>query len=150
MKKLGLLPKLILGIILGISLGKMKVLVIVQLLATFNGLFGNFLGFVIPLIIIGFVAPGIGDLGGNAGKLLGAAVIVAYGSTIISGSFAYAVDSTLFPSFLKAGSLAIDASNPEHALVAPLMKVAMPPIMDVMSALLIACLLYTSDAADEL
>ena len=52
MEELGLLPKLILGIIIGIILGKMKVLVIVQLLATFNGLFGNFLGFVIPLIII--------------------------------------------------------------------------------------------------
>ncbi len=138
MKKLGLLPKLILGIILGIIIGKVKVLFIVQLLATFNGLFGNFLGFVIPLIIIGFVAPGIGDLGGNAGKLLGAAVIVAYGSTIVSGSFAYLVDSAIFPTFLKVGSLAIDPSNPEHALVAPLMKVAMPPIMDVMSALLIA------------
>lgn len=149
MKKLGLLPKLILGIIVGIILGKLKVLVIVQLLATFNGLFGNFLGFVIPLIIIGFVAPGIGDLGGNAGKLLGAAVVVAYGSTIVSGSFAYIVDSTLFPSFLKVGSLAIDASNPEHALVAPLMKVAMPPIMDVMSALLIAFVIGLGIAASK-
>ena len=149
MKKLGLLPKLILGIIVGIILGKLKVLVIVQLLATFNGLVGNFLGFVIPLIIIGFVAPGIGDLGGNAGKLLGAAVVVAYGSTIVSGSFAYIVDSTLFPSFLKVGSLAIDASNPEHALVAPLMKVAMPPIMDVMSALLIAFVIGLGIAASK-
>ena len=70
MKKLGLLPKLILGIILGIVIGKLKVLFVVELLATFNGLFGNFLGFVIPLIIIGFVAPGIGDLGTGAGKLL--------------------------------------------------------------------------------
>lgn len=149
MKKLGLLPKLILGIIIGIVLGKMKVLFIVQLLATFNGLFGNFLGFVIPLIIIGFVAPGIGDLGGNAGKLLGVAVLVAYGSTIVSGSFAYIVDSTIFPTFLKVGSLAIDASNPEHALVGPLMTVAMPPIMDVMSALLIAFVIGLGIAASK-
>ena len=149
MKKLGLLAKLILGIIVGIILGKMKVLVIVQLLATFNGLFGNFLGFVIPLIIIGFVAPGIGDLGGNAGKLLGAAVVVAYGSTIISGSFAYLVDSMLFPTFLKVGSLAIDASNPEHALVAPLMTVAIPPFMDVMTALVTAFVLGLGIAASK-
>ncbi len=149
MKKLGLLPKLILGIIIGIILGKMKVLVIVQLLATFNGLFGNFLGFVIPLIIIGFVAPGIGDLGGNAGKLLGAAVVVAYGSTIISGSFAYLVDSMLFPTFLKVGSLAIDAGNPEHALVAPLMTVAIPPFMDVMTALVTAFILGLGIAASK-
>ena len=91
----------------------------------------------------------IGDLGGNAGKLLGVAVIVAYGSTVISGSFAYLVDSTLFPSFLKVGSLAIDAANPEHSLVAPLMKVAMPPIMDVMSALLIAFVIGLGIAASK-
>ncbi|MDQ0273227.1 hypothetical protein J2S17_005148 [Cytobacillus purgationiresistens] len=38
--------------------------------STFNGLFGSFLGFVIPLIIIGFIAPGIGTMGRGAGKLL--------------------------------------------------------------------------------
>lgn len=149
MKKLGLLPKLILGIILGIILGKLKVLFVVQLLATFNGVFGNFLGFIIPLIIIGFVAPGIGDLGGNAGKLLGVAVLVAYGSTVVSGSFAYLVDSMLFPSFLKVGSLAIDAANPEHALVGPLMTIAIPPFMDVMTALVTAFILGLGIAASK-
>ena len=149
MKKLGLLPKLILGIILGIIIGKLKVLFVVQLLATFNGVFGNFLGFIIPLIIIGFVAPGIGDLGGNAGKLLGVAVLVAYGSTVVSGSFAYLVDSMLFPSFLKVGSLAIDAANPEHALVGPLMTIAIPPFMDVMTALVTAFILGLGIAASK-
>ena len=138
MKKLGLLPKLILGIILGIVIGKLKVLFVVELLATFNGLFGNFLGFVIPLIIIGFVAPGIGDLGTGAGKLLGIAVLIAYGSTIVSGSFAYIVDTTLFPSMLKGSTIDLGLSNPEHALVPALMHIDMPPIMGVMSALLIA------------
>ncbi len=149
MKKLGLLPKLILGIIIGIIIGKMKVMFIIQLLATFNGIFGNFLNFVIPLIIVGFVAPGIGDLGGNAGKLLGAAVVVAYGSTIISGTVAYLVDSALFPTFLKVGSLAIDASNPEHALVGGFFTVGMPPLMDVMSALLVAFVIGLGIAASK-
>lgn len=139
MKKLGLLPKLIIGIIIGILIGKMRILFIVKLLATFNGIFGNFLGFVIPLIIIGFVAPGIGDLGSNAGKLLGVATLVAYVSTIVSGSIAFFVDSAVFPSFLKVGSLQLlDASNPEHALVSGFFKVDMPPIMGVMTALLMA------------
>jgi Na+/H+-dicarboxylate symporter len=138
MKKIGLLPKLIIGIIVGIIIGKMRVLFIVKLLATFNGIFGNFLGFVIPLIIIGFVAPGIGELGSNAGKLLGVATILAYCSTIIAGSFAFFVDSAIFPSFLKVGSLHLDASNPEHALVSGFFKVDMPPLMGVMTALLMA------------
>lgn len=149
MKKLGLLPKLILGIIIGIIIGKMKVMFIIQLLATFNGIFGNFLNFLIPLIIVGFVAPGIGDLGGNAGKLLGAAVVVAYGSTIISGTVAYLVDSALFPTFLKVGSLAIDASNPEHALIGGFFTVGMPPLMDVMSALLVAFVIGLGIAASK-
>ena len=56
MKKLGLLPKLIIAIILGIIIGSVGPKWSVQTLATFNGLFGNFLSFTIPLIIVGFVA----------------------------------------------------------------------------------------------
>lgn len=50
MKKLGLLPRLILGIILGIVIGNLNLPSIVRILATFNSIFGNFLGFTIPLI----------------------------------------------------------------------------------------------------
>lgn len=71
MKKLGLLPRLILGIILGIVIGNLNLPSIVRILATFNSIFGNFLGFTIPLIIVGFIIPGIADLGKSAGKLLG-------------------------------------------------------------------------------
>ncbi len=67
---LGLLPKLIAAIILGIVIGtiarKANLPIIIQIGATFNSIFGNFLGFCIPLIIIGFVAPGIADLGAGA------------------------------------------------------------------------------------
>lgn len=70
MRRIGLLPKLIIAILIGIIIGSFGPRWIIQSLATFNGLFGNFLGFVIPLIIIGFVAPGIGELGSGAGKLL--------------------------------------------------------------------------------
>ncbi len=48
MKKLGLLPRLILGIILGIVIGNLNLPSIVRILATFNSIFGNFLGFTIP------------------------------------------------------------------------------------------------------
>lgn len=146
MKKLGLLPKLIVGIIAGIVIGSIGNQLIVDLLATFNGIFGNFLGFVIPLIIIGFVAPGIGDLGTGAGKLLGIATLVAYGSTVISGSFAFFVDSALFPSFLKVGSMHLETTEGAKAAKA-LISIDMPPIMGVMSALLIAFVLGIGIAA---
>ncbi len=72
-RKIGLLPKLIIGIILGIIVGliskSVESYIVVRLLSTFSGIFGNFLKFIIPLVIIGFVAPGIADLGRGAGKL---------------------------------------------------------------------------------
>ena len=142
MKKFGLLPKLILGILAGIAIGKMKVLFIVELLATFNNVFGSFLGFIIPLIIVGFVAPGIGNLGKSAGKLLAGSTILAYVSTIISGSFAYVVDTNVFPKFLNIGSLVLnDTTSPEEALVKSLIHINIPPLMDVMTALVLAFVL---------
>lgn len=99
MKKLGLLPRLILGLIGGIILGKIGFVPLLRLMITFNGIFGNFLQFVIPLIIIGFVAPGIGDLGKKAGKLLVITTILAYGSTIVSGSVAYITNSVILKKY---------------------------------------------------
>lgn len=142
MKKFGLLPKLILGILAGIAIGKMKVLFVVELLATFNNIFGSFLGFIIPLIIIGFVAPGIGNLGKSAGKLLGGSTILAYVSTIIAGSFAYFVDTNIFPRLLNVGSFILhDTTNPEEALVKSLINIKIAPLMDVMTALVLAFVL---------
>lgn len=147
MKKIGLLPKLIIAIIIGILIGAFAPEWIVSIFATFNGIFGNFLGFVIPLIIVGFVAPGIGDLGDGAGKLLAVTAGIAYISTIVAGSVSYLASSIIFPSFLKAGSLLTDATNPEEALVEAFFKVDMPPVFGVMTALLIAFILGLGIAA---
>ena len=140
-KKLGLLPKLIIAIVLGLIVGtlarKFDFPIIIRIGATFNSIFGNFLGFCIPLIIIGFVAPGIADLGSGAGKTLALTAGVAYLSTLIAGTFAYVVDSTVFPSFLKFGSIVMDnAQNAEDTMLAGLFTVEMPPLMGVMTALI--------------
>ena len=140
-KKIGLLPKLIIAIILGLVVGtlarKFDFPIIIRIGATFNSIFGNFLGFCIPLIIIGFVAPGIADLGSGAGKTLALTAGVAYISTVIAGTFAYTVDSVLFPTFLKFGSIVMDnAQNAEDTMLAGLFAVEMPPLMGVMTALI--------------
>lgn len=141
--KIGLLPRLIIAIILGVIIGNIaksaNLPIIIQLGATFNSIFGNFLGFAIPLIIIGFVVPGIADLGEGAGKTLALTALAAYVSTIIAGSFAFAVDKTIFPSFLKVGSIVLDnAANAEETMLSGLFTIEMPAIMGVMSALLIS------------
>ncbi|MBR2581796.1 MAG: cation:dicarboxylase symporter family transporter, partial [Oscillospiraceae bacterium] len=142
-KKLGLLPKLIIAIALGLIIGTIarsaNLPIIIRIGATFNSIFGNFLGFCIPLIIIGFVAPGIADLGSGAGKTLAITAGIAYLSTLISGTFAYLVDSAIFPSFLKIGSIVMDnAQNAEDTMLAGLFTVEMPPLMGVITALIIS------------
>lgn len=140
MKKFGLLPRLIVAIAAGVLLGSILPREAIGVFATFNGLFGNFLNFSIPLIIIGFVVPGIGDLGRGVGKTLALTAGIAYMSTVCAGGLAYFVDSALFPSLLKGSASIVDfsASNPEEALVGSLFNVEMPPIMGVMSALILS------------
>ena len=145
-KKLGLLPRIVIAIVLGILVGAVSQMmdqpIIVRIGATFNSIFGNFLNFCIPLIIIGFVAPGIADLGEGAGKTLGLTAGIAYISTLIAGTFAFCVDRVLFPSFLKVGSIVMDnAQNAEDTMLPGLFTVEMPPLMGVMTALLISFIL---------
>ena len=101
MKKLGLLGKLVLGILAGILLGflskEVDNYVIVRIMSTFSGLFGNFLKFIIPCIILAFVAQGISELGNKAGKLLSVTAIIAYVSTIIAGFSAFLVGNSVLP-----------------------------------------------------
>ena len=138
-KKIGLLPKLIIAIALGVAVGMVAPEKFIAVFATFNGIFNQFLNFVIPLIIIGFVVPGIADLGTGAGKTLAITALVAYLSTIIAGSVAYFVDSATFPAFLEVGSIVLDnAQNAEETMVAGLFTIEMPAIMGVMSALILS------------
>ena len=147
MKKLGLLPKLVLGIALGIVIGavssKVGTEVPVRLLATYNGIFGNFLGFVIPLIIVGFIVPGIADLGTGAGKTLASTAGIAYVSTVCAGTLAFVTATILFPGMLAGndGLLANVFDNPEHTTLGGYFTVEMPAIMGVMSALILAFVL---------
>ena len=140
---IGLLPRLIIAIVLGVVVGTMAksagMPLIIQIGATFNSIFGNFLGFCIPLIIIGFVVSGIAELGEGAGKTLGLTVLIAYASTLFAGLLAYFVDVSVFPSFLKVGSIVLeDAQNAEETMLKGLFSIDMPPLMGVMTALLIS------------
>ncbi|MBT2689192.1 dicarboxylate/amino acid:cation symporter [Bacillus sp. ISL-47] len=137
MKRFGLLPRIILAIALGIILGSFSPEWLIKLFATFNGLFGNFLGFAIPLIIIGFIAPGIGSMGKGAGKLLGITTGFAYASTVAAGLLAFFTATVLYPILLKNQSFK-EFENPEEALLSPFFQVDMPPVMGVMTALLIS------------
>lgn len=103
---------------------------------TFNGLFGNFLGFIIPLLIVGLVAPGIAELGRSAGRLLFITAVLAYGFTLASGFFSYGISELTFPYLLD--TTAKTTQFTAGAELKPYFTVAMPPLMDVMTALVLA------------
>ncbi|GAB3055592.1 dicarboxylate/amino acid:cation symporter [Virgibacillus ainsalahensis] len=137
MKGFGLLLKIIIAISLGIAIGSFANEWFIRLFATFNGLFGNFLGFIIPLIIIGFIAPGIGSMGRGAGKLLGLTAIIAYSSTVLAGIFAFLAAKGIYPSLLNGQSLQA-FTDPTEGLSTSFFEVEMAPPMGVMTALLLS------------
>ncbi len=104
MKKLGLIPKIIIAIILGILIGSFTPIPVIRIFRTFSSIFGEFLGFLIPLIILGFIVAGIAELGQGAGKLLGITVGLAYLFTLISGFSALLVGRTLLPSIITSAT----------------------------------------------
>lgn len=147
MKKIGLLPRLIIAIVLGIILGLFGPAVIVRILITFNGLFGNFLNFVIPLIIMGFVIPGIADLGSEAGKTLAITAGIAYLSTITFGTATYFTGSAVLPHFIDPGTMNFNPDQNTGKVLEPFFTSPMDPIFSVTTALIMSFILGVGIAA---
>lgn len=113
---------------------------VVQLFVSFSTIFSAFLSFAIPLIIIGFIVPGIGSLAKGAGKLLGTTVGLAYISSIAAGFLAVTVAHFIYPIILKGQQLTV-FENPEESLSSGYLEFTLDPIMSVMSALILAFIL---------
>lgn len=132
---------IILGIIAGLLFSKFSAgLVLTKIFLIFNSIFSNFLSFIIPLLIVGLVAPGIGHLGRDAGKLLIITIIMAYVFTLFSGFSTYAVTSIIYPSMLDGVSLLSPDADVQSS-IKPYFTIDMPPIMSVTSALILAFVL---------
>ena len=131
--KFGLLSRVVLAIVLGIVLGSFVPAPFVRGVNTVTALIGQFIKFLVPLIIVGLVAPAIADTGRGAGKLLLATVAIAYGSTLFAGFLGYFVSAAAFPSLVStgAGQVVDDAAREFQ----PYVQLSIPPLMDVMSAL---------------
>ena len=145
---LGLLPKILIAIALGIGFSFFFPDWSVRIFLTFNSIFSNFLGLFIPLLIIGLVAPGIADLGKGGGKLLLVTVIIAYLSTIASGTFTLASCSLAYPHLLGDGLSAM-ADTDMTSTLTPYFSIDMPAFISVTSALVIAFILGLTSATIE-
>lgn len=137
--KFGLLPRIITAIILGVALGNVFPEALIRVFVTFNAIFSQYLGFLIPLIIVGLVTPAIAGIGKAAGKMLLATVAIAYVDTVVCGLLAYGTGSALFPSMTEGMTLAV-AGGAEEGLK-PYFTINIPPVVDVMSALVLAFIL---------
>ena len=142
MKKheIGLVPKLIIAIVIGILIGQFLPESVCRFVVTLSGIFGSFLKFVIPLMILAYVTMGIADLSQGAGKLLLITVLIAYGSTLVAGSGSYLVSSTLFPSFISSDALAQIEATAGNS-VDSFFSIALPPVIDTLSAVVLAFIL---------
>ena len=137
LKNVGLVPKLIVAIILGILIGKFLPVGIIRVFVTFSKIFGSFLAFIIPLMILAFVTKGISDLGEGAGKLLGITVLIAYLSTLIAGSLSYIMASNVFPKFITPDQVNAIMDSQGKDLEA-YFTVPLNPFFDVTGALVFA------------
>lgn len=136
-KKPSLLVQVLIAVVLGIVLGQFLPASIARIFVTFNSIFGNFLTFAIPLIIVGLIIPAIADLGKGAGRMLLLTAVMAYAFTLFSGFFTYFSCDAIFPSMISSGQ-GVDAVSEANENLKPYFTIAMPPLMDIMTALLLA------------
>lgn len=137
MRRLPLLGWIVIAIILGIIFSLFSPDWLGRAAATFTGLFGNFLGFFVPVLIFALITPAIANLGQGAGKWFAQTAGLAYVSTILSGLLAWFIASTIYPWLLKGQNM-VEAPDIDKGALAPYFTVEMPAPMEVMSALLLA------------
>ena len=135
---LWVLAAIVLSLVLGsVTVGGSHIMpsALGNVFVTFSTIFGQFLSFSIPLIIIGLVTPAIADLGKGAGHWLGLTAALAYASTMFAGFLTYGVCAYFFPKVL-VGQLT-QVETPKEVLKT-YFTIEMPPVVGVMTALLLS------------
>lgn len=142
-----LLFRIIMAMGAGIGAAYIFPLTITRVFETFNSIFSQFLGFVIPLIILGFVAPAIAEVGKQAGRMLLFTVVLAYAATLLAGFGSYLVSDSIFPAIVTPLS-GTDAGAASAAVsIEPYFNIEMPALMPVMTALLLAFIIGIGTAS---
>lgn len=134
-----LIIRLLIGIVAGIFIGLLApssgiIEGVARILVTFQSLFGQFINFTIPLIILFYIMSGVANLQEGSGRSLTVTIGLAYLSTIIAGSMAFFVASTFIPDMMSLGTLSAEKATG----IAPLVVMEIPAVMSVMTALLMA------------
>ncbi len=136
MPRIPLLIRIIIAIALGIGAGMVFPLWASRCFATFNAIFSSYLGFIIPLLILAFVAPAIADIGRQAGRMLVFTAALAYGFTLLSGFITYFTADAVFPSMIQPAAYV--GAEAEHTGPQPFFTMDIQPLMGVLTALVLA------------
>lgn len=143
MKRLGLIPRLIIAVILGLIIGSLDFVPVglLELVMTAVGLFSTVLNFIIPIMIVAFIVPGISQITNNSGKLLGITVLLSFASLLFAAVLAYVVGQTVFPLFITDGATQIFE---ETAGLEPLFELPIEPFFTVAEGVVFALMIGLS------
>lgn len=119
---------------MGIAVGLVAPEFLIRIIVTFKEIFGQFLGFTIPLIIVFFIISGLASFGKESGKMLGVTSAIAYSSTVLAGTLAFFIAIIIIPMLVNEGG----GSAEETAGFEPFFELTIDPIMGVMTALVLA------------
>jgi Na+/H+-dicarboxylate symporter len=133
--------QLLIAVILGIVAGFYVEGTILSAIVSLKHVTGQVIFFLVPLIILGFIAPSIAHLRSNASKMLLFAFGIAYLSSVGASFFGAAVGYQVIPHL----DIASDA-NALKALPENMLKIDIPPVMNVMTALVLAALIGLATA----
>lgn len=138
MKKLwGSLPfRLLLGVVLGILLGQVAGVSVMNVVVTVKYVIGQLINFCVPLIIIGFIAPSIAKMGANASRILGVAILCAYVSSVLAALLSMGAGYAIIPHLSI-----VSVTEGLRELPEAVFQLDIPQIMSVMSALVLSILL---------
>lgn len=127
--------KLILGIIIGIIVGNISNVTAIRIIDSIKRVIGSLIGYIVPLIILGFITPAIVSLKENAGKVLGVTLIICYASSVGAATMSFLAGKAIIPNLNIASNVGGGNSIPES-----IFNLSIDPIMPVMTALVTSIL----------
>lgn len=127
--------KLILGIIIGIFVGSISNESAIVAIDTIKRVIGDLIGYIVPLIILGFITPAIVSLKESAGKILSVTLVICYISTVGAATMSFLAGKAIIPKLNIASNVGAGNAIPES-----IFKLSIDPIMPVMTALVTSIL----------
>lgn len=128
--------KLLIGIVIGIIFGQIFPENVMSVVVPLKNILGQVINFVVPLIVIGFIAPSITKLGNNVSRMLGVALMVAYTSSVLAALLSMGAGYAIIPNLPVVSEIEGLKELPEDVF-----GLTIPQIMNVMSALAFSILI---------